>query len=39
MPPKDKRVKDSKCNVACSGYPEDECRPSIYPPVQAKTSG
>lgn len=38
MPPKDKQVKDSKCNVPCAGYPEDECRPSIYPPVQTKTS-
>ncbi|CAL5866013.1 uncharacterized protein PFLUO_LOCUS220 [Penicillium psychrofluorescens] len=25
MPPKDKQVKDSKCNVPCAGYPEDEC--------------
>ncbi|KAJ5820354.1 hypothetical protein N7474_005945 [Penicillium riverlandense] len=25
MPPKDKRVKDSKCNVACAGWPADKC--------------
>jgi len=25
MPPKDKRVKDSKCNVACTGWPENKC--------------